>query len=82
MLEKYFIFSMLDLKPFSIILYIPNKKLFFQCGIWNHFIYILYVHKKKVMFFQCGIWNTLVYVLYIHKKKVIFFQCGIKIFLV
>jgi len=48
---------------------IRRKKLFFQCGIWNPFVYILYVHKKKVMFFQCEIWNPLAYIFYVHKKN-------------
>jgi hypothetical protein len=48
---------------------IRRKKLFFQCGIWNPFVYILYVHKKKVMFFQCEIWNHLAYIFYVHKKN-------------
>ena len=43
---------MLDLKLFSIYtLYFQEKKLFFQCEIWNCLVYIFYVHKKKIMFF-------------------------------
>jgi hypothetical protein len=42
--------------------------------LWDlsSFVYILYVHKKKVIFFQYGIWNFLAYRLYVPKKKIIF----------
>jgi hypothetical protein len=37
-----------DLKPFNIYtLYSQEKKLFFQCRIWNPLVNTLYVHKKK-----------------------------------
>jgi hypothetical protein len=46
--EKNYVFSMWDLKPISIYAsMLKKKKLFFQCGIWSNFVYILYVHKKK-----------------------------------
>ena len=55
----YYFFNM----RFEAFLYIysmfPRKKfMFFQCGICNPLVYILYVPKKKVMFFQCGIKNV------------------------
>ena len=34
-----------------------KKDMFFQYGIWNPLVYMLYVSKEKVMFFQCGIKN-------------------------
>jgi hypothetical protein len=52
---KQIFFLIWDLKPFIIyILCFQEKKLYFQCGIRNSLVYILYVHKKKIMFIQCG----------------------------
>jgi hypothetical protein len=34
-----------------------KKVMFFQCGIWNPLVYILYTPKKKIMFFQCGMFK-------------------------
>jgi hypothetical protein len=43
-----------------------KKVMFFQCGIRNPLVYILYVSKEKVMFFQCGIKNFLKYSFKLH----------------
>jgi len=40
----------------------PRKKLFFQCGIWSPFVYILYVSKKKSYVFS--MWDLKLFSIY------------------
>jgi hypothetical protein len=49
---------MWDLNLYYIYFMFTRKKLFFQCGIWNLLLYILYVYKKKSYVFSMWDKNT------------------------